>query len=289
MSRTAVLMQAQDTDGFHDVRKNNRHGQPPKAGSSLVCNAKHRINASPPAWADCITELNELRMTQISDVSQIYERPATCFITKLFYYYDEILSEWYWTPYDLNDDLWIPVDTLTVPSGFWAGQRPAQPNVEIISYLDENNPNPKKACGIINGDTSEEIGSDEQHLEPGSVSMVADIWEGSYSSNPAELTPCSGFLYFQGKKESSGWGDYGQPALYRYGSDVKGNFGSDSDSLFIEEVSEGTYQYLTCFNDELYYFKAPDASRYSDPWSFAKFDGKETVLYDTGENYHSTL
>ena len=113
-------------------------------GFDLDCD---EIEGSPPIWAACIPELKEIRTTSSPDMLYVYQRPATCFITNMFYYYNELSKEWFWTPYGLNDDLWMPVDTLIVPSGFWAGQIPAPPNVAIINYLEENNPNPTKSCG----------------------------------------------------------------------------------------------------------------------------------------------
>ena len=121
----------------------------------------------------------------------------------------------------------------------------------------------------------------------GRIDLVTDRsnipWNGylSDSSDPTELTPCGGYLYFQGLKSAS-YGFY-DPVLYRYdGTVVTGGFGSDPSS--IEEVAEGEHRYLTCFNNELYYFKEPGSDS-SATWQLAKFDGKETVLFDTEDDY----
>ena len=122
----------------------------------------------------------------------------------------------------------------------------------------------------------------------GRIDLVADrsnIHSNGFlsdSSDPTELTPCGGYLYFQGMK--SGWGGFGDPLLYRYdGTVVNGGF--DSDPSSIEEVAEGEHRYLTCFKNELYYFKKTDTGTFSGIWQFAKFDGQETILYDTEDDY----
>ena len=58
------------------------------------------------------------------------------FITELWYKYDG--GKWFWTPE--KGSLWIPVDTLVVPSGKWKGQKPAEINQRFINWLSQNNP-----------------------------------------------------------------------------------------------------------------------------------------------------
>lgn len=64
----------------------------------------------------------------------IYVRPQNCLITPIWYRFDRLNLEWSWTPYGTLDR-WIPIHQLTVPDGFWKGQKPAKPNIEIIRYL----------------------------------------------------------------------------------------------------------------------------------------------------------
>lgn len=242
------------------------------------------IEGSPPSWAACISELNELRTTKASDVSQIYERPATCFITKVFYYYDEILREWYWTPYSLNDDLWISVDTLLVPSGFWEGQIPAPPNVGIITYLDKYNPDPRGECAETDVEHDEEAGNAAPVVTEGaSITIVANS-----NANPSELTPCGGYLYYVADSGPGG----AFPAIFRYYGSTKTN-AQDSDSSSIEKISGGflffgqheiNYKHLACFMGDLYYYKYDAGIGLHLPsWHLMKYDGEEKFLYDTGD------
>jgi hypothetical protein len=140
------------------------------------------------------------------------------------------------------------------------------------------------AKGATNNDNLEGDGPDNQRFEPGSVNVVSDLWEGSggYGTEVTELTPCNGYLYFRAWERSWGGTSEGR-GLYRY---VVLHGGSDSNPSPVEKLVEGELTYLTCFNNELYYFKAPPDASYSDPWWLAKFDGEETILYDTGENYY---
>lgn len=118
-------------------------------------------------------------------------------------------------------------------------------------------------------------------VKGGRIDMVTDSSKGWDSPDPTELTPCGGYLYFRGLK--SGWGGFSDPVLYRYdGTVITGGY--DSDPSSIEEVAEGEHRYLTCFKNDLYYFKEPGSDS-SATWQLAKFDGKETVLYDTEEDY----
>jgi hypothetical protein len=67
--------------------------------------------------------------------------PKSFFVTPIWYFYSPKHNRWFWTPYK-NYDIWMPVDKLTVKSGSYKDQQPAQINIEIIEYLRQNNPFP---------------------------------------------------------------------------------------------------------------------------------------------------
>jgi len=87
-------------------------------------------------------EIYELRRLKgpitVSDDCLIYIRPKSPLITPIWYRFDRLNLEWSWTPYPYETlNRWIPISQLTVPSGFWKGQKPAKPNIKIISYLQK--------------------------------------------------------------------------------------------------------------------------------------------------------
>ena len=63
-------------------------------------------------------------------------------VTPIWYKYDKLLNEWFWTPYSEKEQNWISVLDLTVPYGMWTGAQPHMINVMIIHYLLGHKPVP---------------------------------------------------------------------------------------------------------------------------------------------------
>lgn len=78
---------------------------------------------------------------QYTNDSGIYVNPRSFFVTPLWYFYSPRRHSWFWTPYK-NYDVWMSVDNLIVKSGSFKDQKQAAVNIEIIKYLQENNPLP---------------------------------------------------------------------------------------------------------------------------------------------------
>lgn len=71
----------------------------------------------------------------------IYVNPRSFLVTPIWYFYSPQRNGWFWTPYN-NHEVWMSVMTLIVSSGSYKNQKPATVNIEIINYLEENNPLP---------------------------------------------------------------------------------------------------------------------------------------------------
>ena len=69
-------------------------------------------------------------------------RPESRGITPIWYKYDVLTKTWQWTPYEcLCSKVWMNVNNLVVLNGFWKGQKPAEPNIKIIQFLNEKQQN----------------------------------------------------------------------------------------------------------------------------------------------------
>lgn len=76
----------------------------------------------------------------------LYTSPSSPYVTPIWY--APTFLGWYWTPNDPARDEepnWMAVSRLAVVGGIWNKQIPAKKNVQIISWLQDNN----IACGAI--------------------------------------------------------------------------------------------------------------------------------------------
>lgn len=78
---------------------------------------------------------------QYTNQDGVYVNPRSFLVTPIWYFYSSQRNGWFWTPYK-NYEVWMSVETLIVKSGYYKDQKPATVNVEIIKYLQENNPRP---------------------------------------------------------------------------------------------------------------------------------------------------
>ena len=92
------------------------------------------------------SDIDELR-GPIDTQKNIFIRPASLFVTPIWYKCNPLNGEWKWTPYNPYSNQsknypWLPTNDLVVPIGFWKGEKPATCNRKIIKYLDDNSPIP---------------------------------------------------------------------------------------------------------------------------------------------------
>ena len=83
-----------------------------------------------------VPKMQHLRVATRSPSHIIFVNPASFGVTPIWYRFDLERGTWTWTPYaSAGEDDWMTVETDRVQTGFWAGDKPAQKNLEIIEYL----------------------------------------------------------------------------------------------------------------------------------------------------------
>lgn len=85
------------------------------------------------------------------DGEGIYKYRVDETTTPIWYRYCKTMNCWYWTPYE-NYSCWMPVSTLNVRKGPWAGHKPVAANQHVIRYLHQVNPGPPSDVIAINSD-----------------------------------------------------------------------------------------------------------------------------------------
>lgn len=99
---------------------------------------RSRGNASSIPWGFDDKALTELTGP---DEDGDFVRPASLFITPIWYRFDHTEKSWFWTP-ERDKSIWMSVSRLTVSSGYWQGETPAPANVAIINRLQAIQPRP---------------------------------------------------------------------------------------------------------------------------------------------------
>eukprot|EP01084_Bolivina_argentea_P201984 345171_1 len=89
-----------------------------------------------------IDALSELR-GPINNTHNIFIRPPSAQISTIWYQFNNETNKWYWTPYN-DHSVWMSVSNLLVSDGHWKNCKPAIVNVNIIEYLNQNNPIPPR-------------------------------------------------------------------------------------------------------------------------------------------------
>ena len=87
-------------------------------------------------------------MTVLDEERLVFETRESLYVTPIWYRFKWIRASsfahtWCWTPYeavaaDIESPDWISVSDIRVPNGEWAGQKPAELNVQIIYFLASN-------------------------------------------------------------------------------------------------------------------------------------------------------
>ena len=84
-----------------------------------------------------------LGLYQLGFSGRLFVAPGHWFVTAVWFRYDDTDSQWYWTPFTMEDvshfdQMWIPVAQTKVPNGMEVHDLVAS----IIQYLHKENPHP---------------------------------------------------------------------------------------------------------------------------------------------------
>jgi len=123
----------------------------------------------PVSGGVALTEAEILLRLGQPDADGIYEYEAPGATPIWYRYY--ITDTWEWTPYDPSStlDCWMPVAETTVSNscgGSFDGKQPVQANIDIINFLNINNPTPEPTPTVVATITNRlgEIAIDNTHI-----------------------------------------------------------------------------------------------------------------------------